>query len=183
LVVKADSINLRGGPGTNFDSIESADKGDYFRVLGGAYDCQWLYVESAGGTEGWIIGSVDYITLNVECNSLPDEDIPSTPTAEASPTPELVSTTCNWVGDIIGRWLWEVEGSQIEWLFVADDAGAVIDANNASHIAFRWSCDNDLLIIAPPGSDTTAFSVILSGDVMTLTSLKTGKLITVYRIE
>jgi hypothetical protein len=183
LVVNVDSINLRSGPGTNFDIIESADRDDYFRVLGGAYDCKWLHVESAGGTEGWVNGSVDYVTLDVECNLLPEADIPSTPTAEPSPTAELTSSECGWIGGILGRWLCKTDdGGEYEMLF-ANGAGAFIDAKIGSHLAFGWICDNGLMLVTPPEGEAITWSINIVGDTRNITSPETGSSITLHRIE
>jgi N-acetylmuramoyl-L-alanine amidase len=50
--VNAGSLNVRGGPGTNFGVITGLKKGDSVKVVGASGD--WSRIE-AGSTEGWAL--------------------------------------------------------------------------------------------------------------------------------
>jgi hypothetical protein len=87
-VVKVDTLNVRGGPGTVYDVVGSAHQGDKLRVIGQANDCGWLKVVVATKPQEWVSGKSDYVSLNVPCAGIPTAPIPPTPT----PLPRRLAT-------------------------------------------------------------------------------------------
>jgi hypothetical protein len=86
LVVEAESLNVRSGPGTAYDIVAAVKEGDTLVVLGQAYDCAWLLVELPGGDEGWITGAAEYVDLNLSCGEIDPAEIPPVPTQVVQPT-------------------------------------------------------------------------------------------------
>ena len=84
-------LNIRRGPGTGFEIIGSAMKGQQFIVTGQSGGCAWLQVVLKDGSAGWISGLPAYTTLNVACSRLPAAAGPAIaqagPTRTARPTP------------------------------------------------------------------------------------------------
>lgn len=78
VTVTAESVNLRAGPGTDFEVVGSAKQGDELPVFARNEDGSWLQVDEFGET--WIAASI------VEL----EEDISAIPTA---PEPTAVPTT------------------------------------------------------------------------------------------
>jgi hypothetical protein len=62
VVQSSQSINVRSGPGTNFQSIKSLLPGTSVEVLGQNADGTWRNIRLSDGTEGWVSASL----LNVE---------------------------------------------------------------------------------------------------------------------
>jgi N-acetylmuramoyl-L-alanine amidase len=59
-VVNGDIVNIRSGPGTNYDRLTQVSRGTMLKVL--AESGSWLQVELPGGDRGWIAGwLVDFI--------------------------------------------------------------------------------------------------------------------------
>jgi hypothetical protein len=56
--VKSLGINVRGGPGTEFDILGTAAQGQALAVVGRNADRSWWQVCCVGGRTGWVSGSV-----------------------------------------------------------------------------------------------------------------------------
>jgi len=83
--VTADMLNLRGGPGTEYDRVVLLREGMELRPIGKVAAGDWLLVIAPDGVEGWV--SVRYIELGVPLESLPVvTEIPPTPTPAPVPT-------------------------------------------------------------------------------------------------
>jgi hypothetical protein len=83
-------LNIRNGPGTNYSIINSAKNGERFRILGQAYQCEWLQISQLGDTQnrsiGWIAGTAQYTSYLVPCAAIAVATIPATPTPLPRPT-------------------------------------------------------------------------------------------------
>jgi len=86
-VVTAAQLNMRSGPGTAFGTIAALTKGDALDVIGQSENCAWLQVRTTGGIEGWVahlVGSTEYTTLNIACDSVAKVVVP-TPSPRSQP--------------------------------------------------------------------------------------------------
>lgn len=70
--VVVDTLNVRAGPGTNYERIASVDAETTFNVIGQVQSCAWLLVEDADGEQGWISGAARFVTLDGDCAAIPD---------------------------------------------------------------------------------------------------------------
>ena len=85
LVVSADTINVRGGPGTAYAKVGVASLGDTFEVTARNEQGDWWQVCCFDGQPGWLFG--DLVELqNVDAVSVA-EAIPAPPEATATPVP------------------------------------------------------------------------------------------------
>ncbi|MBZ0291439.1 MAG: SH3 domain-containing protein [Anaerolineae bacterium] len=58
VVASGQNVNLRGGPGTNFELIDSVPPGTEALVLETSEDGQWYNVRLSDGTEGWMFANL-----------------------------------------------------------------------------------------------------------------------------
>lgn len=70
-VVLATNLNVRSGPGTDFERLGAAPQGSTLQILGQLDDCAWLRVSTPNNLEGWVSGDVQFITLNSPCAAVP----------------------------------------------------------------------------------------------------------------
>ncbi|OGN74478.1 MAG: hypothetical protein A2X25_06220 [Chloroflexi bacterium GWB2_49_20] len=78
--IGGESVNIRGGPGTNYDVVTSLAKGTELRIIGRDEDCTWLVVDLQDGGTGWI--RADLIVFSFSCDLVDIHAIPPTPTAK-----------------------------------------------------------------------------------------------------
>jgi hypothetical protein len=76
-VVDTNSLNIRSGPDTVYSIAGGASKGDRLEILGQAYSCGWLKIETSDGVEGWV--SSELVTYELPCSQIPAAEIPPTP--------------------------------------------------------------------------------------------------------
>jgi branched-chain amino acid transport system substrate-binding protein len=84
--VTVNALNVRSGPGFNYDKIGQVDLGDLLRVLGTVPDYTWMLVDFAGGV-GWV--KTEYTEVSGDLASVAFPPIPPTPTPAATLTPSL----------------------------------------------------------------------------------------------
>lgn len=77
--VIVESLNVRSGPGTNYNRIGAVSNGDVLTVIGQVNNCNWLQVMTPTGAEGWVSGSSRYVTLNARCADIPEANAPTPP--------------------------------------------------------------------------------------------------------
>jgi hypothetical protein len=75
-----ESVNIRGGPGTNYDVVTSLTQGTELRIVGRNEDSSWLVVDLPEGGTGWI--RADLIVFTFSIDLLDIHAIPPTPTAK-----------------------------------------------------------------------------------------------------
>lgn len=76
-IVDTDSLNVRGGPDTVYGIVTGVSEGDHLEIVGEAYDCAWLKIETEDGVVGWVSAAlVDY---DLSCSDIPSASIPPTP--------------------------------------------------------------------------------------------------------
>ncbi|MEO5951847.1 MAG: SH3 domain-containing protein, partial [Chloroflexia bacterium] len=67
--VNVKGLNMRKGPGTQFESLGSFAAGTRLSLLGKDSSGVWANVQSAEGLVGWM--SVKYVTLSVPIENVP----------------------------------------------------------------------------------------------------------------
>ena len=98
LVTTNDIINVRGGPGTNYRLVGSAQVGETFFVLGRSPAGDWWQVDFHG-QPGWLFGQL--VTATGTEGVAVAQNIPSPPTAAPVPptnTPAAQSTATSMAG-------------------------------------------------------------------------------------
>lgn len=99
-VVNTGALNVRSGPGVQYNVIAAVYFGDSVSLIGRNADSTWLYIQIASGTRGWV--NARYITPNASISLLPVVDssvstpVPGVPTSTpvaATPVPTAVVPT------------------------------------------------------------------------------------------
>lgn len=90
VVVAADGLNLRAGPGTLYDVIDSLGKGDILDVQGRIVSNEWIQVIPANpGKLGWVSSDPGLVRVNMRWEEIPVvASLPPPP-----PTPTLATPT------------------------------------------------------------------------------------------
>lgn len=93
--VLAPTLNMRGGPGTNYPILATTKAGEQFEVVGQVNACRWLLVSTDNG-QAWISGGAQFTRLDGECSAVAEAPIPTAPAppppATAVPAPEAPAT-------------------------------------------------------------------------------------------
>lgn len=75
-------LNVRTGPGTNYDSVGQVKAGDILQVLGRNDDLKWIAIQGPNGTlRGWIVNNPTFISIT--------GDMGTVPLAAAKPSPTV----------------------------------------------------------------------------------------------
>lgn len=83
------SVNVRTGPGTNYDVISSFIPGSTLNVIGTSADASW-YAVNLNGQQAWVAASVTF--LSAACRALSTLDAPPSPTPTITFTPSPTSS-------------------------------------------------------------------------------------------
>ncbi len=89
VIVNADGVNVRDGPGTDFRVTTSVNQGDQLQPLGRLADDSWIQVRLASGDMGWVAAS--YLDLSGVSGPLPVVPAPQLPTCTQDPAPQFAS--------------------------------------------------------------------------------------------
>ncbi|HMN28036.1 MAG TPA: SH3 domain-containing protein, partial [Caldilineaceae bacterium] len=65
--VQVDRLNVRSGPGTDFQRVGTGLRGEQLIVLDQEDSCAWVEVRTPGGIEGWVAGTTQFVTLDSPC--------------------------------------------------------------------------------------------------------------------
>lgn len=84
ITIVSERQNIRSGPGTAYDIIGQAQRGEQFQVIGANRDNTWAVI-SFRGRQGWLSVSIADVFGNL--NTVPLIDPPPTPTPGFTPTP------------------------------------------------------------------------------------------------
>ncbi|MBN1678645.1 MAG: ABC transporter substrate-binding protein [Anaerolineae bacterium] len=84
--INVNKLNVRTGPGANFDRIGQIDQDTLVRILGAIADYSWLTVDFQGGV-GWV--KTEYVTIEGNIAEVSIVPAPATPTPGATATPSL----------------------------------------------------------------------------------------------
>lgn len=77
--VTTNALNVRSGPGTNYERLGSLGNGDQVVVIGQYNSCDWLNVQTRDEVTGWISGNARYVTLDTDCDAIPEAEAPAPP--------------------------------------------------------------------------------------------------------
>jgi serine/threonine protein kinase len=110
-VVTVDALNIRAGPGADYDFVGVVRKDDELDVVARTPAGDWFKVRAPDGTEGWVAAA--YIALNVALDEIPEVEFASTP----APTPGLTAVPAETptsspsaeTGSATGCILWDEE--------------------------------------------------------------------------
>ena len=90
----SSAVNLRSGPGTNYNKIGGLAQGDTFEIVCTSADKEWFEVKLDSGDLAWVTAS--FIATDSDIDAIPTvspADIPPTPTAlPPTSTPAATST-------------------------------------------------------------------------------------------
>lgn len=88
--VNFDFLNVRTGPGTNYDLVTKLNRSQSMILVGRNGDSTWARVRLAGGQEGWVF--TQYLTATVPIASLPvvEGTLPTSTPARPANTPNPV---------------------------------------------------------------------------------------------
>jgi hypothetical protein len=99
VVVAANGLNLRSGPGVVYDPpIGYLRNGDILDIKGRIASNEWVQVIPVSGTNivsGWVSTSPKYVQINVDLGGIPVVKVPPTPTATPSPPPPIPVITAS----------------------------------------------------------------------------------------
>lgn len=71
-IVVSGSLNVREGPGTQYEVKDTFEQGAELAVMGQFEDCTWLRVRNRSTLiAGWVSGAENYIELRLSCDSIP----------------------------------------------------------------------------------------------------------------
>ncbi len=77
--VTVRALNVREGPGTDYERVGVVSRGDRVRVMGQVDGCAWLKVVVDRGMVGWIAGSQRFVALSQPCEAIPRTQPPTQP--------------------------------------------------------------------------------------------------------
>jgi hypothetical protein len=167
-VVTNSLLNMRAGPGTNYERVGQVRQGTRLKILGKNAAGTWIKTETPDGTVAWVI--LTYVDVNVSLETIPVAEAPAAPTpgpqatkAPLPPAPAPSGTGFGYgvqahkdtarvsqaINDIGFGWLkqqvrWhEVEGSKGNYGFAGLDNLA--DTANAAGVKVLFS------VVAAPG--------------------------------
>lgn len=69
--VLVNALNVRTGPGINYGRIGTVRQGATVEIVGQYNNCSWLQINMADGQSGWISGSTQYVSFDVDCEDIP----------------------------------------------------------------------------------------------------------------
>lgn len=84
--VTANVLNVRSGPGFNYDRVGQVQEGDLLEVLGANADYSWLTVNFQSGV-GWV--KSEYVTIEGSLGTVPQITPPATPFPSLTPAPTV----------------------------------------------------------------------------------------------
>jgi len=85
-VVKIDALNVRAGPGTNYDRIGQVRSGQRFDIVGRTKGGAWLQICCLQGRTGWV--ATEYVRVRGDLQQVPlITDFPPTSTPRPTPVP------------------------------------------------------------------------------------------------
>jgi ABC-type branched-subunit amino acid transport system substrate-binding protein len=84
--VTANVLNVRTGPGFDYDKVGQVEAGDQFRILGAIADYSWLLVDYNGGV-GWV--KTEFVDILGDLATVSIIQPPPSPTPGATATPTL----------------------------------------------------------------------------------------------
>jgi ABC-type branched-subunit amino acid transport system substrate-binding protein/uncharacterized protein YgiM (DUF1202 family) len=84
--VTANVLNVRTGPGFDYDKVGQVEAGDQYRILGAIADYSWLLIDYNGGV-GWV--KTEFVEILGDIATVSIIQPPPSPTAAFTATPSL----------------------------------------------------------------------------------------------
>ncbi|HIC88051.1 MAG TPA: hypothetical protein EYP04_01420, partial [Anaerolineae bacterium] len=88
-VVAADTLNVRGGPGTDYEIVGKVYHGDQLTIEGRDQADMWLKVAIPDGGSGWV--SREYMDTSAAITSIPVIQVTPKPTCRLTVEPQLAA--------------------------------------------------------------------------------------------
>lgn len=146
------ALNMRAGPGTNYDILAVAMQGDTFEITGTNADQSWLQVNRPDGTSAWISGWQDYVQVT---GSLADVTVtqpsaaPAASPGAATPGGGKLALMTHSGGDI---YLINADGSNLRLLTQGGIDPAL--SPDGTQVAFtRWGLSEGVYLMNVDGSN------------------------------
>ncbi len=151
VTISVPSANLRSGPGTDFERVESASAGDVFPVVGRAGEGQdtWYMVSLSSNRQGWLWSGI--VTLSPTDAVIPVVEGgagPAVPVTGQSPVISSVVSQgpCDDLTLVVNWSDPNGDAARIEWL--DSDTGNVeftdnISGGSGSFPSTDWFCETD----------------------------------------
>jgi uncharacterized protein YraI len=93
-MVVANELNLRTGPGTEYEVVRTLKQGDSLDIQGRSPINDWIQVIPTNlETLGWVSGAPNLVQINVDLTPILVAVIPPTPTPITTPTPSVPLVT------------------------------------------------------------------------------------------
>lgn len=89
-IPQGDGLNIRAGPGTNYDIITRVNRSTKLPISGRSDDCRWFQVLAPGGRQGWV--ATEFVNANVASCEPQLAVAPPTSTPKPTPTANPVAT-------------------------------------------------------------------------------------------
>ncbi|MGQ9626459.1 MAG: SH3 domain-containing protein [Anaerolineae bacterium] len=86
IAVASTTLRVRGGPGTEYETLDKLAEGDKVEILGRNESGDWLLVRLEEGDEGWISAAFVEASVNIT------EEVPLAPKIPAPPSPTPAPT-------------------------------------------------------------------------------------------
>jgi uncharacterized protein YraI len=86
-ITATTNLNIRRGPGTNYDIIDALKPGDSATIVGRNNDRRWWVIER-GSVRGWVTSDTQYSTVSGDTSQVPLAASPPSPV----PSPTVAST-------------------------------------------------------------------------------------------
>jgi outer membrane protein assembly factor BamB len=137
-MVKAQALNLRSGPGTEYDILGSYEQGMALEVIGRSSDGEWLKVRAPDGKEGWM--ALAYLQVNLPLEGLEVAQISPTPTP-----PQVILWTYT-VDDFVAHLT--VGPERTIYVGVGWDYVLALDADGSP----KWVHPKGFLAVGPDGA-------------------------------
>ncbi|NDJ74702.1 MAG: ABC transporter substrate-binding protein, partial [Chloroflexi bacterium] len=87
--VTVNRLNVRSGPGLEYDQIGQVEANELYEIIGRSPDFAWFTI-NFNGQVGWV--SAEFVTVEGDLGSIPANELPPSPTPALSPTPTIAPT-------------------------------------------------------------------------------------------
>lgn len=164
--VEAEALNMRTGPGVEYDRIGVVRGGDVLNIMARTPAADWLKVIGPDGTEGWVAAA--YVALNIAPSEIPEDvEIPTLPTSPAPiPTPTAAvpmetpfTPPSTEMGSAIGRILWNDEPLAGVVVKLCTDWSMIGGCKEAEHTAVSGTDGRYTITELPPGTYEVATQI------------------------
>jgi tetratricopeptide (TPR) repeat protein len=141
-VVTAEALNLRAGPGTDYEVIRILKRGETLTVLGKTSNGDWLHVRTSRQEEGWVNAS--YVDLGGNLDLVPTVTTTPTLTLLDAPTPlwPLTEHEISFVNQVKFEWKWIRPLRESEYFSVRvsrQDTGEVCCHDKTQNTVYKGS--------------------------------------------